>query len=212
MTAAFFETFQAVKAELAAVVPGSIEHIGATSVPLPGRPVVDVQVGVPDRAAAVAALARLGFAGGCPLTRRAGPPVDVYVLAREDPRLVDNIALRQYLRTHPDAAHAYAAGERDAAWAAARRWICACRHDHLRVPATREEALERAGDRVLGVLLEPVEVSRAKYMAVLRCRRCGAHWGADSISSGHMELLFAFPIETGDPHAWLADEAATLDL
>ena len=45
----------------------------------------------------------------------------------------------------------------------------------------------------------------------LRCRECGRYWAEDCISTGHVDLLFAYPIETDDPHGWLA-RASTLNL
>jgi GrpB-like predicted nucleotidyltransferase (UPF0157 family) len=99
----------------------TVEHIGSTSVPLRGKPIIDVQIAVeePQRAAAVAALEALGYrhhgeggvAGRSYLTRRAAerPPVNVHVFASESSSLGDNRMIRDYLRTHPDAAAEYAA-------------------------------------------------------------------------------------------------------
>jgi hypothetical protein len=50
-----------------------------------------------------------------------------------------------------------------------------------------------------------------KWMRVLRCRECRGHWAEECISSGHAELYYAYPIETGDPVGWLA-AARPLDL
>jgi GrpB-like predicted nucleotidyltransferase (UPF0157 family) len=105
----------------AALTDATVEHIGSTAVPLRGKPIVDVQVVVDEerRAAAVAALERLGFAwhgqGGVPgreyLTRRGGgePDVNVHVFARGDQTPADNLAVRDYLRVHPAVAREYVA-------------------------------------------------------------------------------------------------------
>ena len=89
--------------------------------------------------------------------------------------------------------------------AEALRATCSCRHATTRVPESRPQALELAHHQTaLGDQLELLAADGAKWMSVHRCRRCGAYWGEDSMSSGHAELGFIFPIETGDPHAWLA--------
>jgi GrpB-like predicted nucleotidyltransferase (UPF0157 family) len=94
----------------------SLDHIGSTSVPLRGKPIIDIQVGVAsaDRATAVDALAQLGYAHhgevGVPgrnyLTRR-HPAVNLHVFAAGDPRLAENRRLRDYLRAHDDARERY---------------------------------------------------------------------------------------------------------
>ena len=106
-------------AEALAVLGPTIEHIGSTSVPLRGKPIVDIQVAVEesDRATAIAALEALGYhhhgQGDVPgrdyLTSRPvhGPPVNVHVFAAQSPLLADNRIIRDYLRAHPDAAYEY---------------------------------------------------------------------------------------------------------
>jgi hypothetical protein len=82
---------------------------------------------------------------------------------------------------------------------------CRCEHDARAVPRTRDEALALCSHQnALGDLLETVVVDSARWMSVLRCRECGRYWAEDCISSGHMDLLFAYPIETDDPKGWLA--------
>jgi GrpB-like predicted nucleotidyltransferase (UPF0157 family) len=106
-------------AEALADLEPTIEHIGSTSVPLRGKPIIDIQVAVEesDRAAAIAALEALGYGhhghGGVTgrdyLTSRPvpGPPVNVHVFAAQSPLLADNRIIRDYLRTHPEAAYEY---------------------------------------------------------------------------------------------------------
>jgi GrpB-like predicted nucleotidyltransferase (UPF0157 family) len=113
-------------AEAAARIAGAltalrpaIDHIGSTSVPLRGKPIVDIQVAVAasNRASAIAGLEALGYRhhgeGGVPdrdyLTSRPvhGPPVNVHVFAADSPLPADNRLIRDYLRTHPDAAGEY---------------------------------------------------------------------------------------------------------
>jgi GrpB-like predicted nucleotidyltransferase (UPF0157 family) len=103
-----------------------VEHIGSTAVPLPGKPIIDIQVAVAAEqvTTAVAGLRRLGYAhhgqGGVPgreyLTRRPrrGPAVNVHVFASGNPLAADNLRIRDYLRCHPEAAAAYAQVKRRA--------------------------------------------------------------------------------------------------
>lgn len=116
------ETFALEAGRIEAALGGAtVEHIGSTAVPQRGKPIVDVQVVVDEarRAAAVAALERLGFAwhgqAGVPgreyLTRRGGgePDVNVHVFATGDATPGDNVAIRDYLRVHPGVAREYVA-------------------------------------------------------------------------------------------------------
>jgi GrpB-like predicted nucleotidyltransferase (UPF0157 family) len=101
-------------------LPGpAVEHIGSTSVPLRGKPIIDIQVAVEahQRNGVIEHLERLGYRhhgeGGIPgrayLTRRpiAGPAVNVHVFVRGHSLLDDNRMIRDYLRAHPGAAHDY---------------------------------------------------------------------------------------------------------
>jgi hypothetical protein len=66
------------------------------------------------------------------------------------------------------------------------------------VPETRDEALALAYHRnAIGGLLEEVERDGSRWIAVLRCRSCGRYWAEDSISSGHADLTFVYPVESG---------------
>jgi len=80
---------------------------------------------------------------------------------------------------------------------------CECGHDERRVPETREEALELAGHA--GALLEVVARDNSRWLGVLRCRECGRYWAEDSMSSGHADLFFVYPIVTDDAERWLAE-------
>ena len=106
-------------AEALSVLGPTVEHIGSTSVPLRGKPIVDIQVAVKesDRASAVAALKARGYrhhgqsgvAGRDYLTCRSvhGSPVNVHLFAAQSPLLADNRIIRDYLRAHPEAAGEY---------------------------------------------------------------------------------------------------------
>jgi hypothetical protein len=81
--------------------------------------------------------------------------------------------------------------------------MCACGHESTPVPPSREAALA-SHNPAHGELLEMIEADGSTWIAVLRCRACERYWAEDHISSGHAELPFRYPIETDDPHAWLA--------
>jgi GrpB-like predicted nucleotidyltransferase (UPF0157 family) len=108
-----------------------IEHIGSTSVPgLHAKPVVDLMIGVRDvndlRTFPVAALAKLGYvlrpftrppnsAGKHPapsiprlfLSKYTAPAVNVHVFVYNDAHWRGHLAVRDYLRTHPNMARVY---------------------------------------------------------------------------------------------------------
>jgi GrpB-like predicted nucleotidyltransferase (UPF0157 family) len=98
------------------------EHVGSTAVPgLDAKPIIDLDVVVPDRAAAAAAITALAAAGwqhqgdlGVKGREAFLPPGDaIYhhlylVVAGSQPHR-DHIDLRDFLRTHP--AHAARYGE-----------------------------------------------------------------------------------------------------
>jgi GrpB-like predicted nucleotidyltransferase (UPF0157 family) len=98
----------------------SIEHMGSTSVPgLAAKPIIDMTVVLPsvDRVAqGVERLATLGYAhrGDLGIESReafrspAGLPVHhLYLCPAGSLGLLNPLALRDYLRAHPDAARAY---------------------------------------------------------------------------------------------------------
>jgi GrpB-like predicted nucleotidyltransferase (UPF0157 family) len=96
-----------------------VEHIGSTAVPLRAKPIIDIQVVVPERDVreAVDALRGLGYEhhgqGGVPgreyLTKRPvqGAAVNVHVFAAGNSLSDDNRMIRDYLRAHPAATRAY---------------------------------------------------------------------------------------------------------
>lgn len=98
----------------------AIEHVGSTAVPgLAAKPIIDLDIVVRSGAevpAAVARLAALGYAhrGNLGIEGREafdGPPgPDVhhlYVCPRDSAALANHVAVRDYLRAHPDAAREY---------------------------------------------------------------------------------------------------------
>lgn len=116
-----------------ALPDAEIEHYGSTSVPgLGGRPILDVQVAVDDvhdRAQYQAALEALGFEPFVPpdLAPLADSGMVVFVPADGSNSIhiavcskgglhhVRQLAVRDYLRTHPDESSAYAEAKRQAA-------------------------------------------------------------------------------------------------
>lgn len=83
--------------------------------------------------------------------------------------------------------------------------VCGCRHERLEAPRTRWEAARLAGNwtRILP-LLDPVVSDPARWLAVYRCSRCERLWAQDTVSSGHADLTYGYPIATDDPAGWLA--------
>jgi GrpB-like predicted nucleotidyltransferase (UPF0157 family) len=100
----------------------SMEHVGSTSVPgLAAKPVIDIDIVVPSPAVvpvAIERLATLGYehVGDLTVTGReafrapAGAvPQHLYVCPAGVLPLRNHLALREHLRTHPDAVQAYGA-------------------------------------------------------------------------------------------------------
>jgi GrpB-like predicted nucleotidyltransferase (UPF0157 family) len=103
-----------------AAVPHVTEHVGSTAVPgLPGKPVVDIDVAVPDETAAEAAVRALAAAGwqhegdlGIAGREAFIPPADaayhhLYVVVSGSQPHRDHIDLRNYLRSHAAEAARY---------------------------------------------------------------------------------------------------------
>jgi GrpB-like predicted nucleotidyltransferase (UPF0157 family) len=145
--------FNRLAAVLAKAVPGvvAVEHIGSTAVPgMPARDILDVEVvlaKIEDESAFSAPLERLGF-------RRFNPPdlaavglrlfvpddgsgrVHVHVCELGSAQHRRHLAVRDYLRAHPDEARRYADVKQEAA----------------RVAAGSRAAYSRAKDRYLRAL------------------------------------------------------------
>lgn len=115
-----FDEIQApVRATLGELVI-TIEHVGSTSVPgLAAKPIIDLDVVIPSRAdlpEAIRRLANLGYVHrgdlGIPgreaFARPPGTPAHhLYVCTPDTPNYLEHLALRDYLRAHPDAAREY---------------------------------------------------------------------------------------------------------
>jgi hypothetical protein len=83
--------------------------------------------------------------------------------------------------------------------------VCGCRHERLEAPGARWEAVRLAGNwtRILP-LLDEVVSDPARWLAVYRCSLCERLWAQDTVSSGHADLTYGYPIATTDPAGWLA--------
>ena len=105
-----------------------VEHVGSTSVPgLAAKPIIDIDVVIPSRAdlpEAIRRLATLGYEhqgdGGISSREAFQPPADtlyhhLYVCAEDSPELGRQLAFRDYLRAHQDAARQYGELKRDLA-------------------------------------------------------------------------------------------------
>jgi GrpB-like predicted nucleotidyltransferase (UPF0157 family) len=132
----WWHEFNRLAVVLAQAIPDvvAVEHIGSTAIPgMPARDILDVEVVVSkvgDDAAFSAPLQRLGF-------RRFNPPdlaaaglrlfvpadgsgrVHVHVCERGSTQHRRHVAVRDYLRAHPDEARRYADMKREAARRAA---------------------------------------------------------------------------------------------
>lgn len=129
-----------------------LEHIGSTAVPgLVAKPIIDIMVGVAgqnDAEATSIALQRVGyehvacFPGRQYLRRREVESFNAHVVVFSDELWRENLAFRDYLRAHPDAARSYAQAKREAA-AAAPMLVA---YSELKEPHV-EELLRRARAR-----------------------------------------------------------------
>lgn len=115
--------FESMKERLQALLVGSeavIEHVGSTAVPrLAAKPIVDIDVIVPSSSDIPDAVRRLESGGyihrgdlGIPGREAFDVPPDVpyhhlYVVAACTKPHLDHVLLRDYLRSHPDAAERY---------------------------------------------------------------------------------------------------------
>lgn len=98
-----------------------IEHIGSTAVEgLRAKPIIDLMIGAPD-AATQSSFARqlaacgwqdmgeAGVSGRRHLRRRSPEAVNLHVVLTGSPLWLDNLAIRDFLRAHPEERAAYAA-------------------------------------------------------------------------------------------------------
>jgi GrpB-like predicted nucleotidyltransferase (UPF0157 family) len=98
----------------------AIEHVGSTSVPgLAAKPIIDLSVvvrGEPDVALAIERLSTLGYVhrGNLGVPGREAfdspdglPTHNLYVCLQDAASLANHLALRHYLRSHPEAAREY---------------------------------------------------------------------------------------------------------
>jgi ribose 5-phosphate isomerase B len=136
---------------------GTIEHVGSTAVPgLPGKPVVDLLVGVRTLAEGKEAARRLAplgyldfgelFIPGRLYLRRRGPPDFNLAIAEEGGEFFrSQLAVRDYLRAHPEEAKAYA-GVKRKGWAHGARLFSTYskwKHQFLTALVARAEAWAR---------------------------------------------------------------------
>jgi GrpB-like predicted nucleotidyltransferase (UPF0157 family) len=123
-----FATIEARIREALGAAALAVEHVGSTSVPgLPAKPLVDVDLTVPDpddEAAYVPALVRAGFTlrvrepwwYGHRMFRESDAPANVHVFGPGCPETVRHRMFRDWLREHPQDRDLY----RDAKLAAVR--------------------------------------------------------------------------------------------
>ena len=122
---AAFERVRAAVWPAVSDVAVSVEHVGSTAVPgLAAKPIIDVSVVVgaaSDVPAAIQRLATLGYVhrGNLGVEGREAfespdglPAHHLYLCPRDSPALANHLAVRDHLRTHPDAAKEYGALKR----------------------------------------------------------------------------------------------------
>jgi GrpB-like predicted nucleotidyltransferase (UPF0157 family) len=101
-------------------VASSIEHVGSTAVPgLAAKPIIDISIVVPERSdvqMGISRLATLGYVhrGDLGIKEREAfanpdglPRHNLYLCPRDSVALANHLALRDYLRTHPEAVKEY---------------------------------------------------------------------------------------------------------
>jgi GrpB-like predicted nucleotidyltransferase (UPF0157 family) len=117
------ETFERLHSRIWAALKDvalSVEHVGSTSVPgLPAKPIIDISIVVPDRSyvqTAISRLASLGYVhrGDLGIEGREAfanpdglPAHNLYLCPRDTVALANHLAIRNYLRSHPEAATEY---------------------------------------------------------------------------------------------------------
>jgi GrpB-like predicted nucleotidyltransferase (UPF0157 family) len=124
-------TFEQLRGPIAAALGAlalRIEHVGSTAVPgLAAKPIIDLDIVIGSRAdlpAVIAKLRPLGYRpqGDLGVTGReafsnppGAPAHHLYVCAAGNQELARHLAFRDFLRGHPDTAHAYAGLKRSLA-------------------------------------------------------------------------------------------------
>lgn len=118
-----------IRAALGAVVVG-VEHVGSTSVPgLPAKPILDIDLRVPDPDAEGSYVPALEGAGfrlvvrepwwyGHRMLRGTAPAVNLHVYGPDSAESARQRLFRDWLRGHPEDRDRYAAAKREAAAAA----------------------------------------------------------------------------------------------
>jgi GrpB-like predicted nucleotidyltransferase (UPF0157 family) len=115
-----FESLRSMLWPALADVASSIEHVGSTSVPgLAAKPIIDISIVVPQRSDVQMGISRLatlgylhrgdlGVEGREAFTHPEGfPRHNLYLCPRDSVALANHLALRNYLRTHPEAVKEY---------------------------------------------------------------------------------------------------------
>jgi GrpB-like predicted nucleotidyltransferase (UPF0157 family) len=117
------ETFECLRSRIWTALKDvalSVEHVGSTSVPgLPAKPIVDISIVVPDRSDVQTSISRLaslryvhrgdlGIDGREAFANPDGLPAhNLYLCPRDSVALANHLAIRNYLRSHPEAAREY---------------------------------------------------------------------------------------------------------
>jgi GrpB-like predicted nucleotidyltransferase (UPF0157 family) len=115
-----FESLRSILWPALADVASTIEHVGSTSVPgLAAKPIIDISIVVPaspDVQIGISRLATLGYVhqGDLGIKEREAfanpdglPRHNLYLCPRASVALANHLALRDYLRTHPEAVREY---------------------------------------------------------------------------------------------------------
>lgn len=117
---AFFEQIRAILWPAIQDIATAVEHVGSTSVPgLAAKPIIDIDVVIPPHQSIQHIVTRLeplgythlgtrGIAGRDAFRQEnALPKHNLYVCPTESVGLRNHLAVRDYLRTHPEAVQAY---------------------------------------------------------------------------------------------------------
>jgi GrpB-like predicted nucleotidyltransferase (UPF0157 family) len=118
------ETFEVLRLRIWAALSDialSVEHVGSTSVPgLAAKPIIDISIVVPERSDVQTGISRLatlgyvhrgdlGIEGREAFANPDGLPLhNLYLCPRDSVALANHLAIRNYLRTHPEAVRQYA--------------------------------------------------------------------------------------------------------